>query len=209
MKKQYLAALLLASGPIWAGATTTNLVQDGSFESYVVGNGSWSTFYGTSAGGWTAGSAGVEIRNNVAGQASEGTRYAELDTNQNSSISQSIATVVGQQYLLTFDYSNRPGTTVGTNGLTWSFGDIYGSAIAGVQNTSGLNQWLTFSQVVTATSANTLLSFFASGTSDSLGSSLDNISLTALAPVPEPGNMALFLAGLGVIGAVSRRRKQA
>lgn len=210
MKKQYLAALLLASGPIWAGASTTdNLVKNGSFESYAVGNNSWSTFYGPSSNGWSTGDAGVEIRNNAVGQASDGVKFAELDTKANSSIFQSISTVAGQQYLLTFDYSNRTGTEVSTNGLAWSFGDTTGTATSDIKNTSGGNQWLTFSQVVTATSANTLLSFFATGKSDSYGSSLDNISLTAVAPVPEPASIALFMAGLGALGIVSRRRKQA
>lgn len=38
--------------------------------------------------------------------------------------------------------------------------------------------------------------------------SFDNISITAAMPVPEPETYALFLAGLGLMGAIARRRKQ-
>jgi hypothetical protein len=51
------------------------------------------------------------------------------------------------------------------------------------------------------------LEFFANGTSDSLGGSLDNVSVTAVSPVPEAETYAMLLAGLGVLGVASRRRR--
>lgn len=36
-----------------------------------------------------------------------------------------------------------------------------------------------------------------------------SVAYTALAPVPEPASVALFLAGIGALGLVSRRRKMA
>lgn len=208
MTRQYLAALLLASSPIWAGATTVtgpNLVQNGSFESYAVNDGGYATF--GSSNGWTTGQYGVEIRNNVAGTASDGVKYAELDTTRNSYISQSIYLAAGQTYLLSFDYSNRSGTSVSSNGLSWSLGSAGGAVAALAYNDTGNNVWSTFSTIVTATTTGwTTLKFSALGTSDSYGSSLDNISL-ATAAVPEPASFALFLAGLGALGLASRRRK--
>ena len=61
----------------------------------------------------------------------------------------------------------------------------------------------TFSFVATTTSS-TL--HFASLQESAGGIALDNISVT---PVPEPETYAMLLAGLGLMGAVARRRRQA
>jgi hypothetical protein len=52
---------------------------------------------------------------------------------------------------------------------------------------------------------NTDLTFAAIGTSDSLGTSLDNVSVTA---VPEVETYAMMLAGLGLMGTIARRRNK-
>jgi len=46
--------------------------------------------------------------------------------------------------------------------------------------------------------------FHGTGRSDSLGGSLDNVSVTA---VPEPESYAMMLAGLALMGTIARRRK--
>lgn len=40
------------------------------------------------------------------------------------------------------------------------------------------------------------------------GMELDNVSITAVTPVPEPESYAMLVAGLGVLGFMSRRRQQ-
>ncbi|QPF76199.1 PEP-CTERM sorting domain-containing protein [Roseateles sp. DAIF2] len=67
------------------------------------------------------------------------------------------------------------------------------SSLNGLNLAQGATLWLRWND------------FNASGADDGLA--VDNFSLNAtLAPVPEPGSYALLLAGLGVVGLVSRRR---
>jgi hypothetical protein len=187
-----------------------NLVQNGSFEDYVQAKGSWGIY--PSGRGWTTGAAGVEIRNSAVGAASDGNNFAELDTTANSSIYQDIATVVGQRYTLSFDYSNRSNTTLASNGLDWSFGSVVGSAVDSLYNSTGGNVWRSYSVVLTATSTTTRLAFKATGTSDSLGTALDKVrvssaaSQVAVSTVPEPAQTSLMLAGLACVGWLRRRQ---
>ena len=202
--KKLLAATLLAT-PLLALAAPANLLSNGSFDGDSVGTGAWIT--SMSPKGWTTGNDGLELRNSVAGSAFDGSTYAELDTAGNSSISQDVTTVIGQWYTLSFEYSNRAGTDVATNGLAWSLGSASGVAPSLAQNTSGDNQWNLFSTTFQATATQTTLKLWATGTSDSLGSSLDAVSLTTVSAVPEPQSYAMLGGGLLVLAFMKRRRQ--
>jgi hypothetical protein len=52
---------------------------------------------------------------------------------------------------------------------------------------------------------NTTTLYFLSMQNSAYGPALDNVSVTA---VPEPESYAMLLAGLGLMGAIARRRKQ-
>lgn len=205
MKKTFALALLAVSmaAPLATMAAPVDLIVNGSFEDNLMTNGNWSIL--NSLTGWSAGANGVELRNNIAGTALDGVNYVELDTTANSSISQTLSTVAGQWYALSFNYSNRVNTAVDTNGLSWSFGSTAGTAAA-LPAVSGDHSWTTFSTLVQATGSSTVLNFAALGKSDSVGTSLDKVALTTA--VPEPQTYALMLAGLVAIGFVSRRRAQ-
>lgn len=192
----FLATLLASS----SAQATTNLIVDGSFEARTQAAHTSRT-YGSIAG-WTVGAKGVELRNNVAGTAADGVNFVELDTTANSWISQTVQTVAGENYVLTFEIENRPGVALSSQGITVT----WGSTVLGKALTSSLSSgWQTYTYDLLGDGTATTLTFAAAGKSDSLGSSLDNVSLVS--SVPEPDTYAMLLAGLGLVGFVARRHK--
>ena len=203
MKIQKLIAVFaLALAPAFATAVP-NLVTNGSFEAPNIPNSSWTIFYG-SIPGWSTGPAGVEVRDNNAGTAYDGSQFVELDTTSNSWIQQALNTVAGESYLISFAFSPRIGVNGTSNKIDiWWDGVKLGSANAsGIGNTN--HAWSIYEFDVIAASSVSVLRFAAAGSSDSLGGSLDAISVSL---VPEPAMPALILAGLGLMGFVARRRQ--
>ncbi len=202
MKKLILTATLLAS--LGAAHAANNLVVNGSFEDQAQAAGTWGV-YGSMPGWSTVSGSGIELRNQVAGNAFDGSNFVELDSYDNSGMAQTLTTVAGSFYTLAFDYSARAGVGAASNGIEvlWN-----GASVASVTaDGSGLsgNDWHLFSYSVLGTGSD-LLTFRAVGTSDSFGGSLDAVSVTA---VPEPSTYAMMFGGLALIGFSLRRRRSA
>ncbi|MDP3088169.1 MAG: PEP-CTERM sorting domain-containing protein [Methylotenera sp.] len=197
--KKIALILALTSLPLLANA---NLVTNGSFEADVQANGTWGIYNNLT--GWT-GVNNVELRNNVAGIASEGVNYVELDTISNNSIFQMISTAVGDVYDLSFDYSPRMSVPSQSNPIQafWNGSLLTQVTGSGIGKTG--NNWYTLSFSVLGTGSDKL-SFSAAGISDSLGGGLDNVSLVSL--VPEPGIWSSLSAGLMLMGFMAFRRKK-
>lgn len=229
MKKLSLKPLALAlcfGALTGAASASTNLIVNGSFEDISettgvqqLNNGSWQVF--STIPGWiTIAGAGIEVRNNVAGSAQNGSQFVELDShsyvqgkpknyNSNSTMLQNIGTTFNENYTLSFWYSPRPNTATGfaadTNniGVYWN-GAALGGTLSGTNGT-GSNNWLKYTYTVTGTGGTDMLKFSALGTEETYGGSLDNVSL--ISAIPEPGTYTMLLAGLGLMGIIARRRK--
>jgi len=189
-----LVAAMLSMGYAQA---STELVTNGGFESYI---GSFTGYQRVGAGdpsitGWTVSDASVDLINNGQYGAITGTSIDMLGTPGPGALSQSLNTVAGKNYTLTFDLSRNPGDS---SALYVSLG---GAAAHSYTGTSTVTPYtLNF----TATSAATVLKF-ESAASGYSGAVIDNVSV--MAAVPEPETYGMLLAGLGLIGFMARRRK--
>lgn len=182
-----------------AKAAPTELVTNGSFEATTIANGSWSVY--SSLPGWSNIGSGIELRNNVAGSAYDGSNFVELDSYSNSAIEQSIATAAGKHYTLNFAIQDRAGVDLSSQGVEVFWNGVSQGVFSNATN------WTVKTLDLTASGATSTLRFAAAGTSDSLGTSLDKVSLVA-APVPEPETYGMLLAGLGLMGLIARRKRK-
>ncbi len=190
----FAAAAMLAGG----SAQAQNLVTNGNFET----SGSFGTIPGFSVSGCeTSAPFGGVFLSGILGRAGGTNAAAFTSRNCPSSISQSLATVVGQQYSVSF--FARVNTTVASNDLRVTFG---GTELFNQMLTS--NTFQQFTVLATATSTSTLLTIFGRNASNS--NVIDDIAVTAVGPVstvPEPGTWALLGTGLLAVGGVARRKR--
>ena len=180
-----------------------NLLTNGSFESNAQAKGTWNIY--NNLIGWTGQDlGGIELRNGVAGKASDEFNFAELDTSFNRSMFQTFNTIKGAMYDLSFDYSTRAGVSKQSNLITVFWNGVELSSFTGRGLSKEGDNWLSLDFHVMGT-GHDRLSFTATGDREGLSGSVDDVKLVAT--VPEPESYILLLTGLGLLGFVSRRRK--
>ena len=180
-------------GLLVSNAHAQNLVVNGGFES---GNFS----------GWTVSDGSLTTAGND--QPHSGSFEARLGNRGLSTLSQSIATVVGTIYTVDL-FVARQGLLAGGEASSFS-GSFAGTTFLTLNAlTLPLNSpYREFSATITATSTNSLLAFnYIDQPSYTL---VDDVSVTGpiVRAVPEPETYALMMFGLGTIGLISRRRKR-
>jgi choice-of-anchor C domain-containing protein len=201
--------VFLASVSLTSAANAATIVN-GGFESGTVNpGGSFATVGAgpslTNITGWMVGGNSVDV---IGGywQPQEGSRSIDLAGSGIGSLSQGLATAIGQTYRVDFWVArNSDGGITPRTG----FVDVGGAGTLITYNNGSSSRpnmlWEQRSYNFTATGAFTNLRFSSDpATSDSFfGLALDNVSITA---VPEPASWALMIAGFGLVGSAMRRR---
>lgn len=171
------------SSPTVAVTVTGNqLIANGSFEQPSVAalELSWYNF-GPTIPGWAAtNSCGIELQtqSTVGVSPYDGSQYAELASNCVSGLTQTLATVPGTQYTLSFAYQARPGTGASANTMAVEWG---GLSVA--PTLQGGPSWTVATYTVTAASTTTVLEFDDTDQAlgDSEGDFLDGVSVVPTA----------------------------
>lgn len=112
--------------------------------------------------------------------ADDGDQYAELDATSSTKITQSIPTIEGKTYTLSWAYAGRPGTDSGENQLEVTVdGDtIDGSTFYETGIGNDQPDWKTHEYTFTGTGEDVEIGFADQGESDGLGTFVDDVSLT-------------------------------
>ncbi len=169
----------------------SNLLQNGSFEAPVAPENGWSIF--NSVPNWVISlSDGLEIWRNFngsgAGLASDGAQNVEMDGNDATKITQSVATVAGATYELKFDFSPRAGTGLVENNVDAAANGNLVVNVTGDGSANSANVWTTHGGTFIAAGTSTDISFEDKGGANDpggLGALIDNARL-CLVREPEP-----------------------
>jgi hypothetical protein len=189
-----LGAALAATALVLAPASATadpprlpNAVVNGSFERPLVPVGTTHPF--PSIRGWhLAFGPNIEIQNHAAGDPAVGRQFVELDSDASSGIWQKAPTRPGHLYRLQLYFSPRPGTSAAENVLVVHWRRFVIARISadgrGLKNT----HWKMYAFKVRAIRKSTRIELADGGISDSVGTYVDGVKLTAWRGHPTRSN---------------------
>lgn len=192
-------AALIAAAPVAASAV--ELITNGNFEAA-----------GGSLAGWTAtdnvvaikGSAYVQFAGGVGSPAAQANTFASFGaggTAGTETLSQTLGTVAGRTYNLSFDYgsfSSDQTVTLFVGGA--QIGSYTGT---GTNNLDTIFNTATYSFTGTGNPTSILFSV-VTALNDDRDALVDNVSVSA---VPDAATWTLLIAGFVMVGAAARRRR--
>ena len=209
--KSFKYALVISAALALCGTAgaATELIQNGSFEEPQIPTATFQQV--ESIPGWT-GTAGVEVQSNgvlAGGGTPFGSQYAELNVEEGSTYSQTVDTVAGEDYTLSFYLAARPGA--GDTSVRVSFAGQEPQVFTVEESTAVSFEQFTLS--VTATGGDSVLTFAPTVSAvNGQGDLLDNVSLMSATggggnggpnPIPLPPGV---WAGLGTLFAMTAPR---
>jgi hypothetical protein len=213
--------VLAASAAVAGQACAANLLVNGDFEAPATPNGGYIEYGGgDSFTGWNvtgpAGNAVIQLNTNyiepnIAFPAESGLTSMDLtgagNTGPTSGVNQSVATVVGTTYDLSFWVGNADGSGNASYNLPSTVNlSIDGGALQPFTNSNTTHfstNWELFTTSFVAEGASTNIAFLNGTALGDNETGLDNVSLT-IAGVPEPASWALMMTGVFGLGAVLR-----
>jgi len=222
---RYLGALLAILSLIVissVAAAAPDLLTNGSFESPLVPVGSFTNFGSgsTAITGWSVvGPQASVVSGSFASEcckfpAADGAQWLDLTgdlSNQLEGVEQSVATVAGKTYDLSFEVGNvfDPRGIYGTTSTVDVM--VNGTSIGTFTNScttcTGALTWQSFSTSFVASGATTLVEFLNQDPTSDNSNGLDKVVLTGAAvTAPEPAALGLLALGLAGVGLFRRRR---
>ena len=210
-----LAGLVLFA----SSASASNLIVNGSFEGAPVSN---SVLAGGSSAisGWTTTNQGVEwfTPASFGSVAQDGSAVVDLawftsNGNPGGGIAQTIATVIGQNYQLSFygatqTGSGRDGTAIIE--LSVAGGPLNSFNVENLASSISQGDWPQFFFDFTATSDFTTIEFRNRQNASLHFANIDNVSVESIVTgaVPEPATWLMMILGLGIFAAFQRNRSR-
>ncbi len=158
-----------------------NLLVNGSFETNSIAPGNWGNV--ASVLGWTGSQGVIQAWNQLYGwSAADGNSWIQIDATAGAdAVSQTVATTAGDQLVLRFWYSARPGVSAASNQFDVVWNGVVIDRIAPEGTVLTTPSWQQAQYVVRATGSDKL-TFVESGISDTVGALLDAVSLVDVAP---------------------------
>lgn len=206
MNRTQFAIFCLSVASCFSQANAANLVTNGDFESIENTSRAVQTFGNNSQDltGWIVGLNSVDLVDNSVWNSASGSYSLDLNGTKKGEIHQSLNTVNGQHYQLSFDLAGNfsDGLAIKTLSVNLGPNGIYKFDTRG-KSASNMG-WTHYTTTFVALSNSTTLSFL-SNVRGNAGPALDNIAVTA---VPEPETFAMLMTGLGLMGAIARRRNK-
>ncbi len=194
------AALVLA---LSQGAYATNLVSDGTFAEGANAGSFQTVGAGQQIGAWTVTGNSVDLIGSYFAKTPGGSYTVDLDGNGAGGITQTLTLAAGTYELSFYLGANTDGGPA-VKGVTVDAGDTTQNFLYDTKTTSGYvleTVWFT----VTGNDPTVLSIASTDAANNPWGGVVGDVSVTL---VPEPGSTALLLAGLGMIGLMSSRRRR-